>query len=237
MHPILFKLGPITIYTYGAIVALAFVTATFLMAKNAGRFGVEKNAVIDFMVVVFISGLVGARALHILVNFGYYKENPLEMIMITRGGLAIYGAILTAFPAGVIYLRKKGLPVWAFADMIAPCLALGQSIGRIGCYFNGCCYGIENFPFPVQILSSFILLAVYLILRFLQEKNIFKNNLIFIYFVLYSFQRFFVEFIRGDISRIYSGLTASQIISVFVFSGALVALLVRMAKCGNTNSR
>ena len=243
MHPVIFKLGPFCVYSYGVMVAAAFLTATFLMQTLAGRFSISKSAVADLMIVVLVSGVAGARLLHVAVNPGYYLENPAEIFMISHGGLAFYGGVFGGMAGGIIFLKARGIDIWKAGDLIAPFIALGQAIGRVGCYLNGCCYGIPSpsfipgvvFPaedvvrIPTQIISAFLLVCLYAALRFLLEKNIFKGNLFLVYLILYSGMRFFVEFLRGDVARYGPGLTASQAISVFMFFAALAVLRKRVS--------
>ena len=83
MHPILFKLGPVTIYSYGVMVSLAFTVCAFLIWYNARRVGIERQKILDLVIVILISGIIGARLLHVISNFDYYRGNPLEVIMLT----------------------------------------------------------------------------------------------------------------------------------------------------------
>jgi len=238
MCPILFTIGPFTVYAYGVMVALAFIISTLLMQKYAPKMDIPKDKVIDLMIIVLLSGLIGARLLHVAVNFRQYIGDPAEIFFINHGGLAVYGGFLFALPAGIIFLTRNNIPVWKAGDLIAPYLALGQAIGRIGCLLNGCCYGIpvdHHLPgimlngegvlrFPVQILSALCLIAVFAVLRFMLEKGMFRNNLFLVYLALYSFQRFFTEFVRGDVDRLCCRLTASQLISIAVFVLSLLLL-------------
>lgn len=228
MHPILFKLGPITIYSYGVMVATAFSVCAYLMWRNAHLVGIPKDKVLDLVVVILISGIIGARFLHVILNINYYRNYPLEIAMLWRGGLAFYGGMIFSFIGTLIFLKKNNITIWTAGDLISPYAALGQSIGRIGCFLNGCCFGKDSHP--TQIYASFILLFLYMALRFMLEKNIFRNNLILIYFMAYSFQRFFVEFLRGDVSPILFGLTVFQVLSIVIFIAAAVVFRTRRPK-------
>lgn len=243
MHPILFTVGPIQIYSYGVMVSLAFAICSFLIWRTAPRVGLDREKVLDFIIVILVFGIIGARFLHVAANFRYYIKHPFEIILLTKGGLAFYGGVLFSIIAGIIYLRKNSIPIWKAGDLIAPYVALGQSIGRIGCFLNGCCYGIICAPahlhlgvifrgdtlhrYPTQIFATIILLFIYMALRFMLERQILKENLFLVYLILYSFQRFFMEFLRGDINRILWNLTLSQLISVCVFITALTMLIRR----------
>ena len=122
------------------------------------------------------------------------------------------------------------MPLWKTADFIIPYVALGQSIGRIGCFFNGCCYGkpmnaLENFP--TQIYAALALVIIFVILKIAQKKSFFAGFIFILYLVLYSVQRFFIDFLRGDTPRYYLNLTASQLISIVVLVIAFGFYLTR----------
>ena len=111
-------------------------------------------------------------------------------------------------------------------DLIMPFAALGQAIGRIGCFLNGCCYGSPDLIIPVQLISSFNLTAIFITLRLLQERKHKEGDVLVSYLLLSSFERFMLEFLRNDSSRPYAGLTIFQLISVFIFLGAVLLWIV-----------
>lgn len=160
------------------------------------------------------------------------------MLYIWKGGLAFYGGLLLAIPVSIIFMIKNKMPVLKTADLIAPYLALGHSIGRIGCFFNGCCFGKPvvykflgvTYPFdtipryPTQLYAVFCLLLIFVILRVMQNKPRFSGFIFSMYLILYSTQRFFIDFLRGDNPTFSFGLTISQIISLFIFGIAMLTL-------------
>ncbi len=225
MHPILIKLGPITIYSYGVMVAVGFGLATLLIYRCASKFNVNKDMIIDLAIIILIAGMVGARLLYILLNLNYYIANLLEIPNLSKGGLVWYGGFLSALFASAWYIRKKGFNFWNVGDLMAPYIALAQAIGRIGCFLNGCCYGIEGHP--VQIYSSLLLLAIFAILRLWQDRRHFAGEIFLAYCILYSSKRFSIEFLRGDNPRIIYGLTLSQFISILVI---LISFIVFVYK-------
>src|SRR5262245_53907284 len=141
MFPILLHLGPLTIRTYGAMIALAFLAslAAARVAAHARRIG--EAFLLDLVAILILCGLLGARLLYILLNLGYFRQHPLETIKVWEGGLVFYGGFMLAALAGMIFTRYRGYPIDDVADCLAPSLALGQGIGRWGCFFAGCCYG------------------------------------------------------------------------------------------------
>jgi phosphatidylglycerol:prolipoprotein diacylglycerol transferase len=241
MHPVLVSLGPITIYSYGVMVAIGFVLAAFLVSRHARRLGVSPDKLVDMLVVVLISGIIGARILYILLNLGYYIAKPLEVFDLAKGGLVWYGGFIAGVIAAVTYIRINKLDFWFVMDLVVPYIALAQALGRIGCLLNGCCYGApapHGFAFgvvfpdscivrhPAEIYSTILLIIIYFVLRIWQELPHFKGEIFLGYCMLYPLKRFGVEFFRGDNPREYFGMTISQAISFAVFVAA-IAIFVR----------
>lgn len=141
MHRILFSWGPITIYSYGVLVASAFFISTYLAFKEAPKKGIDGNKIVDASVYIIISGLIGARLFYVLIFREYYLSNPLEILKVWEGGLIFYGGFIFAVIGALIFLARNKIPVWKFADLVAPYVSLGIAIGRIGCFLNGCCFG------------------------------------------------------------------------------------------------
>ena len=251
MHPVILKLGPITIYSYGLMVALAFILATYLAQKQASFKGIEPKRIVDLALYLVVFGIVGGRLFYVLINLDDYISNPLEIIMIHHGGLAIYGGIILGSLAGILFLVKNRLPVFKTVDLVIPYVALGQAIGRIGCLLNGCCYGRPTtgafgiyFPgntyllHPTQIYSSLSMLALFIVLRTLQRFTpldsrhltgfeLKEGSIFLLYLLLYATIRFSIDFFRGDTPRIIWGLTIYQIISIVMFVILLPILIMR----------
>ena len=176
-------------------------------------------------------------------------EDFVNCMSIIFGGSVFYGGLLGGMAVGIIYGRKKKLDLSEYSDICAPMVPLFHFFGRIGCFLGGCCYGIES-PFgftvhrnelvptindvqrfPVQLFEAGLNLALFFVLAHLLKKNKFKGGLFAIYLVIYSIIRFFDEFLRGDSYRGFLfGLSTSQIISIFIFIGAVIFLVVRNKK-------
>jgi phosphatidylglycerol:prolipoprotein diacylglycerol transferase len=237
MHPILFKIGPVTIYSYGLCLAVAFVVCVFLAKKEARAFGFQESLIEGFCFWLLISGLIGARILYCLLNVGFFAQNPLEIFMLHHGGLVWYGGLIGATIFALVYLRKQKVPVVKMMDFIAPYIALGQAIGRIGCFLNGCCYGRPSavcgiyFPvhdaelIPTQLYSFGILFGIFFILRWLRAKKI-QDGIVFAYYILLcAIARFFIEFLRADSKNIIFGLTVFQVISLLLVFLSVYAII------------
>ncbi len=147
MCPIIYKIGFFTIYAYGFMLAAAFIISSALAGFQAKKQGVSADAVFNFLFIVFISGVIGARIFYIIENISYYFSNPLEIIMFNHGGLSWFGGLILGSISGILYLRKNKLDIYKTLDLIIPFVALGQAIGRIGCLLNGCCFGKESLHF------------------------------------------------------------------------------------------
>ncbi len=222
MHPIICKIGPFTIYSYGFMLVVAFLVVSTLARLEAKRQRICPEIIFNFGFIAFISGIIGARLFYIVENITYYLKNPLEIVMLQMGGLSWFGGLTLAVICGVIYLKKKKLSVYKIFDLIAPYVALAQGLGRIGCFLNGCCFG--RTLIPIQLYSSLILIFIFIILRFFQNKPHKEGYIFFLYLLLYSLKRFFIEFWRRDNEIIFLNLTIFQIISILVFSFAIFKL-------------
>jgi phosphatidylglycerol---prolipoprotein diacylglyceryl transferase len=141
MHRILFHLGPVTVYSYGFMLAVAFVLGTALAQRRALSRKIDANKVMDLVFAILVSSIIGARALFVALNWQYYRTAPFDMIKVWEGGLVFYGGFILAFFVALWFMRKNALPVWKIVDIMAPSVALGIALGRIGCFLNGCCYG------------------------------------------------------------------------------------------------
>ncbi|MDP3804358.1 MAG: prolipoprotein diacylglyceryl transferase, partial [Candidatus Omnitrophota bacterium] len=145
MHPILLKLGPFTVYSYGVMVAIGFGIFTFLVYRRAAKFNIDQDKIIDLTILILVWGIIGARLLYVASNLSFYLANPVDIVNLSKGGLVWYGGFLAALFAGMVYLKNNRLNFWEITDLIAPYIALAQGFGRIGCFFNGCCYGKNGF--------------------------------------------------------------------------------------------
>lgn len=242
MHPTLFTIGPLTVYSYGVMVAIGFMVATFFIYKAAPLLGFDRSKIVDINIIALISGIVGARILYVVLNLSYYIHNPLELLNISRGGLVWYGGFLAACISIFLYARVSGYNFWSLLDLMVPYVALAQAFGRIGCFLNGCCYGIESsaaYPLrvlypgeyiprhPTQLYSAVALFLLFIILKVWQDRRRFCGEIFLGYCMLYPAERFAVEFLRGDNPKLGLGLTVSQWISLVILAAAVVIFICR----------
>src|SRR4030042_142917 len=252
MYPVLIKFGPLTIHTYGVLVATGFLLGIGLAVLQAKKEGIPSYKIVDLGFYILLSAIIGSRLFFIFINAGHYIKNPLDIFKLWEGGLVFYGGILFAIPTVIWYAKKNDLALWSTADVFAPSIAIGHSIGRIGCFFAGCCYGkpAEGLPWavtftnpqslaqigiplhPTQLYESAGEFVNFLILITLRRYKSFDGQLFLTYVLLYSILRFIVEFFRGDIGRgfIIYNISLSQGLSILMFlvaSGGLIVLRKR----------
>jgi phosphatidylglycerol:prolipoprotein diacylglycerol transferase len=232
MHPLICKIGPFPIYSFGVAMAVAVILCAYLLAAEAKRKGIDVDVIFDLVFWVVVSGIIGARIFFIVLNVEYFWEYPAEIFQVQNGGIAWQGGLIGGIVAGLIFIRKKKSPLWPTLDMAAPYLALGQAVGRVGCFFNGCCYGKEfewgiYFPVhdatlhPAQLYDSLGLVLIFVILRILQDKWNKPGQIFISYLVLASTLRFCVEFVRADHQTLILGLSIFQVVTILVVSVSL----------------
>lgn len=237
MHPILLQFGNFKVYSYGVMVALAFLTAVYLACREAKRAGIAPEKILDACLYIMIFGIIGARALHVILDIGYYSKYPLDIIMINQGGLAFQGGLIFGIVAAIISIKKSGLPLLNAGDMLIPYVALAQSIGRIGCLLNGCCYGVPSDSYiaiysagpngalqPTQIYLSLFFLAMFVVLKMVYENKKTDGIVFAWYLALFSSGSFLIDFLRGDLAVVFFNLRMSQIISAAIFFISLFML-------------
>ncbi|MDD3053740.1 MAG: prolipoprotein diacylglyceryl transferase [Endomicrobiaceae bacterium] len=225
MYPELFTIGSFTIYTYGLLVAIGFFVGMQYIIKYSSNIPMKKQQVYDFLFYLILVGILGARLLYVLTNIDFFIKHPFDIVKVWQGGLVFYGGFLAVLIFAFFYCRNKKIDIKKLADVSAPALALGHSLGRIGCFFSGCCYGREcdfllsvNHKHPTQLYESFGNLMIFFMLHHISKKE-HKKGLIFVsYLCMYSVLRFFVEFFRGDDRGAFIiGLSIAQVISLLIF--------------------
>jgi phosphatidylglycerol:prolipoprotein diacylglycerol transferase len=237
MHPILFKIGSFPIHSYGVMIALAVLVCSYFLSIDAKRYNISQEIAYDLFFWCILGGFLGARIFYIFIEWPDFSDNLLQILMIWNGGLAWQGGFLGGVLAGVWFARRKKLSLRPLLDLAAPYIALGQSIGRIGCFFNGCCYGKPvswgiYFPahnarlYPTQLFECVGLFIIFLILKKAQTKP-HQAGFIFVFYLwLAAIERFIVEFYRGDTIPFWLGLSLAQYVALAVFAAGLVLMKV-----------
>ena len=250
MFPTIHLWDHFSIHTFGILTAIGVLCAALLIRKHASQIGVSPNAVSDGILITVIAGFAGARLFFVLQFWDHFHLYPLEIIKIWEGGIVLYGGVIGAFIGFFIFCQLKRLPFVKVLDLFVPAVALAQGFGRIGCFLNGCCYGIRttlpwgvHFYFtdqpvhPVQLYESAYCFLLAGFLFWLWRKRLAPGTVALGYFILYPAGRFFVEFLRGDNPKLSLGLTLPQWISLgFIFSSAVLFVFRLMTHGSKRNS-
>ncbi|MGD9781489.1 MAG: prolipoprotein diacylglyceryl transferase [Kiritimatiellia bacterium] len=247
MHPVLFHFFGKEIYTYGILAASGFLAAILTWVWLERRETRPPGFAADLGFWLMSGGIVGSRLAYVAANWAYYRIHPLEIVRIDQGGLIFYGGLVLASIVLVFFARHQRLPVWHLADFAIPGLAIGHSLGRLGCFFNGCCYGrpaahsgwgvvypplcepgrlFAGIPlYPVQLIESVGLLAIWMALLFAYPRRRKDGAVFALYLVLYPPLRFFLEYGRGDDRLDGLVVNAAQTVSVFLLLAGILLLV------------
>lgn len=179
MDPIAFTIFGLEVRWYGILIASAVVIGTILAIKEAKRKGISEDTILDLLLFVLPAAIIGARLHYVLFSWDNYKNNLIEILNIRGGGLAIHGAVIAGVIVGLIFAKVKKISFWELADIIAPSLILGQSIGRWGNYANQEAYGG-----PTDLPWAIVVDGVKVHPTFLYESI--WNLLVFLFLVYYS---------------------------------------------------
>ena len=226
---------------------MAFLSAIALALREARREGEDANKILDLCFYVLVAAIVGSRILYVLVNWSDFRHDPFEIVRIWHGGLVFYGGFIGALIAALWYIRRKGLPLLKTADIMAPSIAFGQFVGRIGCFFSGCCYGKTcDLPWavifthaeslapkgvplhPTQLYSALNSLLIFLVLVGLKRIKGFEGQIFWAYVLLYAVTRSILEHFRGDERGMFieGMLSTSQLIGLIMAVIAIAMMII-----------
>ena len=253
MYPELFSVGPITLYSYGVLLAASYLLGLRLAMWRAKRWGLDPNRVLDLGIYIIIAALVGAKLLLLVVDFDQFRR-PEELLSLARSGGVFYGGLLLAVAVAFWYIARHRMPFWTTCDVFAPGIALGHVTGRLGCLAAGCCYGKPtDVPWaivftnpqaqanvgtplgiplhPTQIYEAG---AALLILAFLlateRRGRPFPGRTFWAYMFLYAVSRYIIEIFRGDPRGTVLGIfSTSQFISL-VLAPLSIAMLFWLSR-------
>lgn len=235
MHPVLLELGNFKIYSWGLMLAVAVIIAIIGISRSFDREGYNRDMVLDMVIIMVVFGILGGRIAYILFyEWTAFLSNPGLFFSPGFSGLIWYGAFVGGFIPFLIYIRKKNLDFWVIADMFVPYLALSYALVRIGCFLNGCCYGMPTgteygvlFPgvdnllrHPTQLYSSLLNFILFIYLLWLFPRRKFPGQVFLAYLMGYSVYRFIVEFFRFSLIN-YGPFTMGQIYTMIMFAAAL----------------
>lgn len=240
MHPELLHLGPLTIYTYGFMMATAFLVCYFILKHEITRRGDHPDIASNIIFWGAIGGILGAKIFYLIEYFQDVLMDPMGMIF-SGAGLVFHGGLVGGTAAVVIVILKSKKPLGEYADIIAPILLIGQGIGRIGCFFAGCCHGKAcnlpwgvtfphasppaNYPVhPTQLYETLINITLFFILvKLIRPRTKRVGTTFALYFIFAGAERFFLEFIRVN-PKVALGLSSAQFTSIGIILAGLIIL-------------
>jgi phosphatidylglycerol:prolipoprotein diacylglycerol transferase len=254
VYPELFSLGPVTVYSYGVLLAASYLLGLQLARSRAKRWGLDSNRVLDLGIYIIIAALIGAKLLLLVVDFDQFRQAPAEILSLARSGGVFYGGLILAVVVAFWYIHKHALPFWTTCDVFAPGIALGHVTGRLGCLAAGCCYGkptelpwgitftnplaAENVGTPLGIPlhptqlyeAGAALVILGFLLTFERRGRPFAGRTFWAYMLLYAVSRFVIEFFRGDPrGMVFGVLSTSQFISL-VLAPMSIGMLIYLSR-------
>jgi len=246
MHPILIKIGSFYLPTYGLLLASGLVLSIYTALRLGRREGLDTSRLLDFSVWLILVGVVGAKVLMIVTEWSAYRQDPASIFSLATLEAAgvFYGGFIAATLFAAWYVHVYRLPVRKIFDIYAPAIALGQSVGRMGCFAAGCDYGkptsfllgvvftnpvshqMTDVPLnirihPTQLYESVATLLIFVILLWWYPRKKRDGQIFLMYLACYAVARFFLEFLRGDEDR---GFVFNHLLSTSQFI-AILALL------------
>src|SRR3954467_11061010 len=249
MYPRLFELGPITVYTYGVLLAAAYLLGLKLATVRAKARGLDATRVLDLGIYIIISALVGAKLLLLITDFRTFRADPRELLTLARSGGVFYGGLILAVIVALLYIRRIGLPLWTTCDVFAPGIALGHVVGRFGCFFAGCCWGNPrtrrwgitftapyaasnvgtplNIPLhPTQLYEAGAEALILMLLLATESRGRrYPGRTFWLYMLLYAISRYIIEMFRDDPRGTVMMFSTSQFISVVLAPLAVIMLV------------
>ncbi len=236
MLPELFRIGNYPVHSWGLLLMLGFLLATWRAAKNAPRYNFTPENVWDIALFGLMGGILGARLAYVGLNIPYFSTHPSEILALWTGGMTFYGGLFGGLAAGAAACRWRGVNVADMGDLAAVSFPLGYCLGRIGCFLQGCCYGaVCDLPWavrfhlpngeltppshPAQLYSAIIAVAMYFLLVRVEAGRRFRGQVLLAYIGLYCIYRFIIEFVREGATAQLSGiahLTQGQLASLII---------------------
>ncbi len=251
MFPDLFSIGPLTVHTYGFFIAIGFIVAILVTIRIGKSQGIKPQQIMDMGFIIILWGIIGSRIAFVIMNLSYYRSHPLDIFKLWQGGLVFSGALIAAVLVMTWYVRRHKLSLLQVGDLWAPAIAIGQGIGRIGCFMAGCCYGRPtdiswgvvftnpqsiaplNIPLhPTQLYSFLSGTIIFIVLMILNTKKKFEGQVFLWLLILHSTGRLLIERFRGDDRGLVfrSEWTTTQLIAALILFAAVIALFVLKSK-------
>lgn len=249
---------PLTIHSYGLMMAIAFGVGIWLAVLRGEERGITAEQITDLALVILVASIVGARILFVIPHWSDFRDDPLSVLRVWEGGLTFFGGVILAVAASIVFARRKRLAWWRVADSMAGSLALGIGIARIGCFLNGCCHGKPGegafcMAFPpdaassrlwgegtsvlaTQLIESLFGFALFGLLTLVDRRRPRDGALILLAAMGYGTFRFILDFYRYYESSMQIALgpghaiSVNQLVSLALVAACAVALARRPAR-------
>ena len=257
MNRELISVGPITIYWYSFLIFISILIGLFIVKKEVKKTKLDKDFIFDLIFYLIPVCIIGARLYYVIFNFSVFKDNLLDIFKIWEGGLAIYGVVISGILFIIYYCKKKKQSILLTLDILAPCLILGQALGRWGNFFNSEAHGaittleyLQSLHLPDFIIDGMYINGNYYIPTFLYESIwcfivfgfliILRNKIKYkkegiitcSYFILYGIGRFFIEGMRTDSLYLFN-FRISQIVSIILIVIGILGIIFIKRKGDN----
>ena len=253
IDPIAFSLGPIVVRWYGVIIASGIVLAFFVAQREMVKRGFHPDFLTDLLIWAVPLAILGARLYYVLFKWEYYASNPSQIFQIWEGGLAIHGALIVSFMVAYLFTKKRKESFLKVADIAAPSILIGQTIGRWGNFMNQEAHGgpvsrgfLENMLLPDWIIEQMRIDGTYyhptflyeslwnltgvVLLILLRRVNLLRGEMFLFYIIWYSVGRFYIEGMRTDSLYLIGELRTAQVVSLVSIVVAIIIVVYRRVK-------
>ena len=250
IDPIAISLGPIDVRWYGVIIAFGIVMAFLVAQREMVKRGYHEEFLTDLLIWAVPLAILGARLYYVLFKWEYYSENPGNILQVWEGGLAIHGALIASFVTAYVFTKRRKVSFLKLADVVAPSILIGQTIGRWGNFMNQEAHGgpvsrtfLENMFLPDWIIEQMRIDGTYyhptflyesiwnftgvVILILLRRVNLQRGEMFLFYLIWYSVGRFFIEGMRTDSLYLIGELRTAQVVSITTVVVALLIVVYR----------
>jgi phosphatidylglycerol:prolipoprotein diacylglycerol transferase len=245
LDPLAFSVGTIRVYWYGIIIALSFLVIIFGVLRNSEKYSIKQDDLIDMMLITTPIGIICARLFYVIVNWKDYSGNPVRIIQIWEGGLAIYGGIIGGIITIYLFCRHRKINTLQLLDHIVVFLVLGQSIGRWGNFVNQELFGPPTtLPWgmtgniiqrttsepvhPLFLYESLWNLAAFFVLLWFRNRKKLNGEVFFLYMIIYGGARLTIDSLRSDL--LVGGVNINQVIGgIFVFTFIILFVVKRVS--------
>ncbi len=241
-EPVAFSIFGLDIMWYAILITSGIIIATAISCYRAPSHGLTSDQILNFVVICIPAAVIGARAYYVLFNWDIYGSNVIKILNIREGGLAVHGGLILGFAVAVLLCRLWKIRPLNLMDLCVPTIALAQSIGRWGNYFNSEAHGgPTDLPWAVMIdgqgyhptflYESIWCFLLFLFLLYIDKHRKFEGQVVLLYGMLYSLERFFVEALRTD-SLMIGPFKQAQVLSLCIILVCLIlyVFLYRKAK-------